>query len=203
MSGAHEPYVHASALVEPDAELGAGTKVWSQGQVRAGARVGRDCVIGSGAFIDAGVRLGDNCKVQNRALVYAPAQLADGVFVGPAAVLTNDVYPRAINPDGTVKSADDWEPVGVTVHAGASIGAGAVVVAPAVVGEWATVAAGAVVVADVPRFALVAGVPARQIGWVGRAGRSLGAEGSGRFRCPATGEIYRETDGVLTVEVTD
>jgi UDP-2-acetamido-3-amino-2,3-dideoxy-glucuronate N-acetyltransferase len=203
MSGAHEPYVHASALVEADAEIGAGSKVWSQSQVRTGARLGRNCVIGSGAFIDTGVRLGDNCKVQNRALVYSPADLADGVFVGPAAVLTNDLYPRAINPDGSAKSADDWEPVGVTVRTGASIGAGAVVVAPAVVGEWATVAAGAVVVADVPDFALVAGVPARRIGWVGRAGRSLLDEGQGHFRCPATGESYRESDGVLAREVAD
>ena len=203
MSGAHEPYVHASALVEPDAEIGAGSKVWSQSQVRTGARLGRSCVIGSGAFIDTGVRLGDNCKVQNRALVYAPAVLADGVFVGPAAVLTNDLYPRAINPDGSVKGADDWDPVGVTVGTGASIGAGAVVVAPAAVGQWATVAAGAVVVADVPDFALVAGVPARRIGWVGRAGRRLHDEGQGRFRCPATGEGYRESDGVLMLEVTD
>ena len=202
MSGAHEPYVHASALVEADTEIGAGSKVWSQSQVRTGARLGRNCVIGSGAFIDTGVRLGDNCKVQNRALVYAPAELADGVFVGPAAILTNDLYPRAVNPDGSVKSAADWEPVGVTVRAGASIGAGAVVVAPAVVGEWAIVAAGAVVVSDVADFALVAGVPARRIGWVGRAGRSLQDEGQGRFRCPATGEGYRETAGVLAREVT-
>lgn len=203
MSGAHEPYVHASALVEADAEIGAGSKVWSHSQVRTGARLGRNCVIGSGVFIDTGVRLGDNCKVQNRALVYAPAVLADGVFVGPAAVLTNDLYPRAINPDGSPKSADDWEPVGVTVRTGASIGAGAVVVAPAVVGEWATVAAGAVVVSDVADFALVAGVPARRIGWVGRAGRSLHDEGQGHFRCPATGEGYREADGVLAREVAD
>ena len=203
MSGARKAYVHASATVEPDVAIGVGSKVWASSQVGTGARLGRDCVVGIGAFIDTGVTLGDNCKVQNRALVYAPAVLGDGVFVGPAAVLTNDLYPRAVNPDGSVKSADDWEPVGVTLRSGCSVGAGAVVVAPAVVGEWATVAAGAVVVHDVPDFALVAGVPARRIGWVGRAGRPLVEEESGRFRCPATDERYTEVGGVLVREVTD
>ena len=203
MNGAHEPYVHASATVEPGAEIGAGSRVWAHSQVRTGARLGRNCVVGGGAFIDVGVTVGDNCKVQNRALVYAPAVLDDGVFVGPAAVLTNDLYPRAVNPDGSVKSADHWEPVGVTLRTGASVGANAVVVAPAVVGEWATVAAGAVVVHDVPAFALVAGVPARRIGWVGRAGRPLVEEEPGRFRCPATDERYTETGGVLVPVVTD
>jgi UDP-2-acetamido-3-amino-2,3-dideoxy-glucuronate N-acetyltransferase len=202
MSGA-QPYVHASATVEPDVQLGDGTKVWASSQVRAGARLGRDCVVGSGAFIDTGVTLGDNCKVQNRALVYAPAVLGDGVFVGPAAVLTNDLYPRAVNPDGSTKSADDWDPVGVTLKGGCSVGAAAVVVAPAVVGEWATVAAGAVVVHDVPDYALVAGVPARRIGWVGRAGRPLVEEEPGRFRCPATDERYNEAGGTLVREVND
>lgn len=201
MSGAQEPYVHASATVESDVILGDGTKVWALSQVRTGARIGHDCVIGNGAFIDAGVTVGDCCKVQNRALLYAPAVLADGVFVGPAAVLTNDLYPRAVNPDGSLKNAEDWDPVGVTLESGCSVGASAVVVSPAVVGEWATVAAGAVVVHDVPAYALVAGVPARRIGWVGRAGRPLVEDGPGRFHCPLTGEHFTEAGGVLSPEV--
>ena len=201
MGGAHEPYLHPSATVEPGVELGGGTKIWAYSQVRMGACLGRECIVGAAAFIDVGVTLGDRCKVQNQALIYAPAVLGDGVFVGPAAVLTNDVYPRAVNPDGSVKDADDWEAVGATLKSGCSVGANAVVVAPAVVGEWATVAAGAVVVEDVPDFALVAGVPARRVGWVGRAGRPLVQAGTGRFRCPATDETYTETDGVLAPEV--
>ena len=142
--------------------------------------------------------VGDRCKVQNYALVYEPAVLEDGVFVGPAVVFTNDHFPRAVAPDGTLKTADDWDPVGVTVRTGASIGARAVCVAPVTVGRWALVAAGSVVVRDVPDFALVAGVPARFVRWVGRAGVPLAANGPGRWRCPQTGAMYTETDGALT-----
>lgn len=182
--------VAASADVADDAVLGPGTAVWHLAQVREGARLGRDCVVGRGAYIGSGVSLGDACKVQNYALVYEPAELADGVFVGPAAVLTNDTYPRAINPDGSLKTASDWEPVGVTIGQGASVGARAVCVAPVRVGAWATVAAGAVVTKDVPDFALVAGVPARRIGWVGPAGRPLERDGDLHWRCPATGDRF-------------
>lgn len=182
-----------SADVADSAKIGDGSVIWHLAQVREHARIGRDCVVGRGAYLGTGVRLGDACKVQNYALVYEPAELADGVFVGPAAVLTNDTYPRAVNPDGTLKSAQDWQPVGVTVHRGASIGARAVCVAPVTIGEWATVAAGAVVTQDVPAYALVAGVPARRIGWVGPAGHRLTAEGEGRWRCPVTGELFEAT----------
>jgi UDP-2-acetamido-3-amino-2,3-dideoxy-glucuronate N-acetyltransferase len=182
-----------TADVADSASIGSGSSVWHLAQVREDAVLGKNCVIGRGAYIGTGVHLGDNCKVQNYALVYEPASLADGVFIGPAVVLTNDTYPRAINPDGSLKSAHDWEPVGVTIHEGASIGARAVCIAPVVVGAWATVASGAVVTRDVPDHALVAGVPARRIGWVGRAGVPLVADGDG-YRCPATDERY-ETAG--------
>jgi UDP-2-acetamido-3-amino-2,3-dideoxy-glucuronate N-acetyltransferase len=116
-------------------------------------------------------------------------------------VLTNDTYPRAINPDGSLKSAHDWEPVGVTIETGASIGARATCVAPVTIGAWATVAAGAVVVKDVPPFALVAGVPAKRLGWVGRAGVPLTRETpDGPWICPTTGARYIESDGLLTEE---
>ncbi len=112
-------------------------------------------------------------KIQNYALVYEPAVVGDGAFIGPAAVFTNDHFPRSVNPDGSVKSGHDWEPVGVTVLEGASIGARSVCVAPVTIGRWALVAAGATVIRDVPDFALVVGSPARRIGWVGRAGVPL------------------------------
>jgi UDP-2-acetamido-3-amino-2,3-dideoxy-glucuronate N-acetyltransferase len=186
-----------SADVSPEARVGDGSLIWHLAQVRENAVLGTGCVIGRGAYIGPGVVLGDNCKVQNYALVYEPARVADGVFIGPAVVLTNDTYPRAINPDGSLKSAADWEPVGVTIERGASIGARATCVAPVTIGAWATVAAGAVVVKDVPAFALMAGVPARRIGWVGTAGVPLRETAPGRWECPATGDNYEEADGLL------
>ena len=164
------------AWIASDAVIGDGTQVWNLVQIREGARIGAECVIGRGAYIGTGVRLGDRCKIQNNALVYDPAVIGDGVFIGPGAILTNDRLPRAISPTGELKRADDWDPVGVTVETGASIGAGAVCVAPVRIGAWAMVAAGSVVVRDVPDHALVAGNPARQIGWVGRNGRRMAVD---------------------------
>jgi UDP-2-acetamido-3-amino-2,3-dideoxy-glucuronate N-acetyltransferase len=188
--------VQASADVAESAVLGDGTRIWHLAQVREGAQLGADCNIGRGAYIGPDVVLGDGCKVQNYALVYEPARLGDGVFIGPAAVLTNDEFPRAINPDGSPKSADDWHAVGVTIGRGAAIGARAVCIAPVTVGEWALVAAGAVVAKDVPDYALVVGVPARRIGWVGKAGKPLEQQGDA-WVCPASGDRYVETDGKL------
>jgi acetyltransferase-like isoleucine patch superfamily enzyme len=192
--------IEASADVSPDAEIGAGSQVWHLAQIREGATLGEGCIIGRGAYIGTGVTLGVNCKVQNYALVYEPASLADGVFVGPAVVFTNDQYPRAVNPDGSLKSASEWQAVGVTVDTGAAIGARAVCVAPVRIGAWSTVAAGAVVTRDVAPHALVAGVPARRIGWVGHAGARL-QERDGRLHCPVTGQVYEEFEGSIR-EVT-
>mgnify|MGYP003122225817 CR=1 FL=1 len=192
--------VDPSADVAVTAQIGPGSSVWHLAQVRENAVLGSQCIIGRGAYIGSGVILGDNCKVQNYALVYEPAVLEAGVFIGPAVVLTNDTYPRAISADGSLKSANDWTPVGVTIRTGAAIGARAVCVAPVEIGRWATVAAGAVVTKDVPAFALMAGVPARRIGWVGKSGLRLVESGSA-WVCPQTGEKYIEIDGVLREEV--
>jgi len=192
--------VEDSADVSPDAQLGAGTVVWHLAQVRERAHLGDQCVVGRGAYVGAGVRVGDRCKIQNYALVYEPASLADGVFVGPAAVLTNDRLPRAVAPDGSAKTADDWVAVGVDLREGSSVGARAVCVAPVVVGRWAMVAAGAVVTRDVPDFALVAGVPAKWVGWVGRTGRRLVRGDDTTWTCPDSGARYREADDGLSLE---
>ena len=192
--------VYPSADVAGSALLGEGTTVWHLAQVREEAQLGRDCVVGRGAYVGSGVRVGDRCKLQNYALVYEPAVLEDGVFVGPAAVFTNDHYPRAVTPDGRLKSGDDWQAVGVTVRTGASIGARAVCVAPVTVGAWSLVAAGAVVIDDVADHALVVGTPARRIGWVGRAGVPLHQTAADHWRCPQTGETYTERDGALSLD---
>jgi len=199
--------VKPTAQVGEDVRLGDGTVVWELAQVREGAELGRRCVVGRGAYIGADVRVGDNVKVQNHALVYEPAEVSDGAFIGPAVVLTNDLYPRSVTPDGSPKDPEGWTPVGVTIQEGASLGARSLCVAPVTIGRWAMVAAGAVVTRDVPDFALVVGVPATRVGWVGRAGvplvREPGATDS--WRCPQTAALYRESaDGsgcVLLVEI--
>ncbi|MFZ3561719.1 acyltransferase [Streptomyces sp. BH055] len=190
----------AGAQVDASAALGPGTAVWELAQIRERAVLGDNCVVGRGAYVGPGVRIGDGVKIQNLALVYEPAELGDGVFVGPAVVLTNDHNPRSVDPAGRPKGRADWEPVGVTVAEGASLGARSVCVAPVRVGRWAMVAAGATVTRDVPDFALVAGVPARRIGWVGRAGHRLRElpDSPGVWECPHTGTLHTEKDGVLT-----
>lgn len=198
---AHAGYVHETADVASTASIAAGAKVWHYAQVRENARVGENCIIGRGAYVGTGVEVGDNCKIQNYALVYEPAKLGHGVFIGPAVVLTNDHFPRAINADGTSKSAQDWQPVGVTILEGASIGASATCVAPVTIGRWALVGSGSVVVKDVPDFALVVGSPARRVGWVGTEGHPLTRRPDGLWECPISGSLYREVAPDALVEV--
>jgi UDP-2-acetamido-3-amino-2,3-dideoxy-glucuronate N-acetyltransferase len=171
--------IHPTADLEDDVWIGPGTSVWHRAQVRTGARIGRDAVIGRDVFIDEGVTLGDRVKVQNRALVYQGVTVADGVFIGPGAILTNDRRPRALNAAGDLARADDWTVTPINIAFGASIGAGAVVVAGCDVGRYAMVGAGAIVTHDVPAHALVAGNPARRIGWVCVCGSRL-ADSRGR-----------------------
>lgn len=194
--------IHPSADVSADARLGERTKVWNRAQIREGAVVGDDCIIGKDAYIDFGVRIGDKVKIQNGALVYHGVTVESGVFIGPGAILTNDRYPRSITPLGDPAGDDDWTVSEICLRYGSSIGAGAVVVAGCDVGRFATVGAGAVVTRSVPDFALVAGNPARRLGWVCACGRRLvdasGAPLPGNARgagdCPACGRRY-DIDG--------
>jgi UDP-2-acetamido-3-amino-2,3-dideoxy-glucuronate N-acetyltransferase len=183
------PIIEDSVLLDSSAKVGSGTRIWHNSQIRDQVKIGSDCVIGRNVYIGTGVLIGDNCKIQNNALIYEPALIGDGVFIGPGAILTNDQYPRAVNPDLTPKSASDWDSVGVSIREGASIGAGAICVAPIEIGRWALVAAGSVVTKDVPDFALVGGVPARQIGWVGKFGIRL-IEQDSLLVCPVSHEEY-------------
>ena len=182
-----------SAQVDPRATIGDGSSIWDYVQIREDAVVGEECIVGRSAYIGSGVVIGNRVKIQNNALIYEPAVIEDGVFIGPAVVLTNDLRPRAINPDGSLKSGDDWDHVGVTIKTGAAIGACSVCVAPVTIGSWAMVAAGSTVTKEVPSHALVAGAPAKQIGWVGRSGERLERYDDAGWRCPTTGEIYQES----------
>ena len=182
---------HGTAEIEEGATVAESATIWQFAHIRTGARIGERCVIGRDVYIGPGVVVGDSSKLQNHALISHPSVIGAGVFIGPQVVFTNDLLPRAVKPDMTPKSADDWDAVGVSVADGASIGAGTVCIAPVSIGQWAMVAAGSVVSSPVPDFALFAGNPARQFGWVGRSGARLVEGDSGLWVCPLTGERYR------------
>jgi acetyltransferase-like isoleucine patch superfamily enzyme len=189
-------FAHPTAHVEDGASVGDGAQVWHQAQVRRGASVGPGCVIGKGAYIGADVRVGANCKIQNYSCVYEGLTLEDGVFIGPEVVFTNDRYPRAINPDGSLKSAADWECGETLVKYGAAVGSRSVILPGLVIGRWALIAAGAVVTKDVPDHALVAGVPAKQIGWACVCARPLRDD----LVCPACGHRYQRVASGLALK---
>ena len=172
--------------ISKDAIISPNARIWDFSQIRENARIGANSIIGSYVYIDVNVIIGDNCKVQNRALIYDPSIIHDGVFIGPGAILTNDKNPRAIQKSGGVKQSSDWEKVGVEVFEGASIGSGAICIAPVKIGKWALVGAGAVVTKNVKNYALVVGNPARQVGWVGPAGVILTQISEMVFECPET-----------------
>jgi len=211
--------IHPTADLEANVSVGPGSSIWHRAQVRAGARIGAECVIGRDVFVDEGVVIGDRVKIQNGALVYHGVTVEDGVFIGPGAILTNDRYPRAITASGDLARADDWTVVPSVLRHGSSVGAGAIVVAGNDVGEFATVGAGAVVTRPVASHALVVGNPAHRIGWVCACGaRLLGEDGKPAsaepppdpsahpLHCPSCGRTYehgsageglRELSGVL------
>lgn len=158
-------YIHDTAHVEEGVHIGSGTRVWHQCHLRTGAVVGAGCNLGKNVFVDEGVRIGDRVKIQNNVSVYRGVTIADEVFVGPSAVFTNDRVPRA--------TATTWEVVPTDVAEGSSIGANATIVCGVRIGRYSLVAAGAVVVRDVEEHSVVAGNPARVIGWVCRCGAEV------------------------------
>jgi UDP-2-acetamido-3-amino-2,3-dideoxy-glucuronate N-acetyltransferase len=156
--------IHPTAEVSPEASIGDGTSVWNQAQVREGARIGRECVIGKNVYVDADVVVGDRVKIGNNVSIFHGVTVEDGVFIGPHVCFTNDRLPRAVNPDGSLKGADDWEVSATLVRRGASLGANATLLPGITIGRWALVGAGSVVTDDVGDQELVAGNPARRLG---------------------------------------
>ena len=183
--------IHPTAEVSSKAVIGEGTAIWNQAQVRDGARIGRECIISKNVYIDFDVPIGNRVKIQNNCSVYHGAVIEDGVFLGPHVVITNDLYPRAISPDGSLKGEDDWEVGSVRICYGAAIGARSVILPGVTIGEFALVAAGSVVTKDVPPHGLVVGSPARLEGYACACGHRLAASGS-QLRCGHCGETYSD-----------
>jgi len=183
--------IHPTAEVSDRAIIGDGCAIWNHVQIRAGARVGACCIIGRGVYIDAGVHIGDRCKIQNGVSIYAGVAIGSGVFVGPHVCFTNDLFPRAVNADGTLKSADDWTVTETRIEDGASIGANATIRCGVVIGRWAMIGAGSVVTKNVPAHGLVLGSPAHLVGYVGRCGHRLNFDSVDPSigRCPTCGEV--------------
>lgn len=188
--------IHSSSAVSDKAEIGDGTQIWMFCQVREGVKVGRGCVLGKGVYLDAEVTVGDNVKMQNNVSVYAGVTIEDGVFCGPHVCFTNDRVPRAVNPDMSLKSADDWVITKTLVRAGAALGANSTIVCGTTVGRWSMVAAGSVVTKDVPDHALVMGNPARVAGWVCACGRRVTLDDGGEGRCSCGRRLVREGGSV-------
>jgi UDP-2-acetamido-3-amino-2,3-dideoxy-glucuronate N-acetyltransferase len=183
--------IHPSAIVDAGAQLGEGCRVWHFVHISAGARIGRACSFGQNVFVGNDVLIGDNVKIQNNVSVYDAVTLEDDVFCGPSMVFTN-VY----NPRSAVSRKNDYRRT--LVRRGATLGANSTIVCGTTVGRHAFIGAGAVVNRDVPDFALMVGVPARQVGWMSRHGERLALplEGDAQAACPATGEKYVLRNGL-------
>lgn len=174
--------IHSSVCVDAPCRIGAGTRVWHFTHIREESDIGEGCNIGQNVYIGAVVRIGDRCKIQNNVSVYEGVTLEDEVFVGPSAVFTNVINPRA-----AIERKHEIRPT--LVKRGATIGANATVVCGVTIGRWAFVGAGSVVTRSVADFALTVGVPARRVGWVCRCGVRLSLGGD-PIRCAACGEEY-------------
>jgi UDP-2-acetamido-3-amino-2,3-dideoxy-glucuronate N-acetyltransferase len=178
--------IHPTAIIDDGAQIGDGSRIWHWVHICSGARIGEHCSFGQNVFVGNDVLIGNNCKVQNNVSLYDAVTLEDDVFCGPSMVFTN-VY----NPRSAVTRKDEYRRT--LVKRGATIGANATIVCGVTLGEYAFIAAGAVINKDVKPYALMAGVPARQVGWISRHGERLALplQGQAEARCPATGDIYQ------------
>jgi len=184
MSENQEYFKHPSAIVDPPANIGPGTKIWHWVHVMKGAEIGNDCVLGQNVYVGSKAILGNNVRVQNNVSIYDRVILEDDVFCGPSMVFTN-----VINPRSAIERKDEY--MDTLVKKGASIGANATIICGNTIGEYAFIGAGSVITNDVPAYALVVGVPGKQIGWVSRAGLRLYFDQDGYASCPETGEKYK------------
>jgi acetyltransferase-like isoleucine patch superfamily enzyme len=165
--------IHPTADISPGAEIGEGTKIWHHAQVRDKAVIGENCSVGQGVYIDSGVIVGDRVKIQSGAFLPSGLRIEDGVFIGPHVCFTNDLYPRSINPDGSLKNPNDWKMVETLIKQGASLGANSTILCGITIGQWAMVGAGSAAVKDVPDNGLVVGNPAKLIGYICQCGKPI------------------------------
>ena len=186
--------IHETALVDDGAQIGEGTRIWHWVHVCSRVRIGRNCSLGQNVYVGNDVSIGNNVKIQNNVSVYDTVTLEDDVFCGPSMVFTN-----VINPRSAIERKDEYRPT--LVKQGATLGANCTIVCGVTVGEFAFVGAGAVITKDVPPFALMVGVPARQVGWMSRFGAKLDLplEGDGVAHCEETGTRYVLNDGQLSL----
>ena len=183
-------FAHESAYVDEPCEIGEGTKIWHFSHIMKNSKLGRNCILGQNVLISPDVEVGDNCKIQNNVSLYTGVILEDDVFCGPSCVFTN-----VINPRSQINRRNEYRPT--VVKRGATIGANSTIVCGATLGRYCFIGAGAVVRGDVPDYALMLGVPARQKGWMGRHGFRLEETGEGTFKCPESNWTYRLSDGEL------
>ena len=189
------PFIHPTAIIDPDCQIGEGTKIWHFSHLMPHCKIGQNCVIGQNVFVAEGVTIGDNVKVQNNVSIYAGVEVEDDVFLGPSMVFTN-----VLNPRSFIERKLEFKKT--LVRKGATIGANATIVCGCKIGRYALVGAGAVVTKSVPDYALVVGNPAMQIGWVSAYGHKLAFDKNGRAVCPESGEQYQLTQNVL-VKIED
>lgn len=186
-------FLHSTSIVDDGAEIGEGTKIWHFSHILSDVKIGKNCIFGQNVSVGPGVVIGDGCKIQNNVSVYKGVTLEEGVFCGPSCVFTNVYTPRAF-----VERKDEFKPT--LVKKGATIGANATIVAPVTIGRYAMIGAGAVVKKDVADYALVVGVPAKQIGWVCRCGvRLMSFDGNGEVKCQRCASQYKQQDDSLIV----
>jgi len=203
ISNQQQYFVHESSYTDDNVEIGAGTKIWHFSHILSGARIGSNCIIGQNVCIERDVEIGNRCKIQNNVSVYKGVILEDEVFCGPSCVFTNVYNPRAF-----IERKQEFRLT--LVKKGATIGANATIVCGATIGKYALIAAGAVVKSDVPDYAIVAGVPARQVGWTCKCGTTLSfdradievkdkslirAKGDATLACSYCGNEYALKDG--------